>query len=45
MVNSVANYKDYSLFICYDHRINNDLMKISRNLMDDIKSEERNCFI
>lgn len=33
--------KDYSIFICFDHRINNDLMRISKFLMDDIKSEEK----
>lgn len=37
--------KDYSIFICYDHRINDDLMKITKFLMDDIRSEEKNCFI
>lgn len=37
--------KDYSLFICYDHRKNNDLMRMSKFLIDDVKKEERNCFI
>eukprot|EP00347_Sterkiella_histriomuscorum_P000651 403375021 len=37
--------QDYSLFICYNHRKNNDLVKISKFLMDDIKQEEKNCFI
>ena len=37
--------KDYSLFICYDHRKNNDLMRMSKFLIDDIKKEEKNCFI
>jgi hypothetical protein len=37
--------KDYDIFICYDHRKNNDLMRISKFLIDDIKKEEKNCFI
>ena len=45
MVNFVSTNKDYTLFISYDHRVNNDLVKISKYLMDDIKSEEKNCFI
>lgn len=45
MINLVTTNKDYTLFICYDHRLNNDLQKIGKFLMDDIKSEEKNCFI
>lgn len=45
MVNSVSAVRDYSLFICYDHRKNNELSKISKFLLDDIKQEEKNCFI
>ena len=37
MINQVANGKDYSIFICFDHRMNSDLMKISKFLFDDIK--------
>ena len=45
MINNVSNNKDYTLFLCYDHRINDDLAKISKFLFDDIKTEEKNCFI
>jgi len=45
MVNYVSSTKDISLFICYDHRKNKDLTKISKFLIDDIRSEEKNCFI
>ena len=31
--------RDYSLMICYDHRINNDFSQICKYLLDDIKSE------
>jgi hypothetical protein len=37
--------RDYSLMICYDHRINNDFGQIYKYLLDDIKSEGKNCFI
>jgi len=37
--------RDYSLMICYDHRINNDFHQICKYLLDDIKSEGKNCFI
>ena len=37
--------RDYSLMICYDHRINNDFGQICKYLLDDIKSEGKNCFI
>ncbi len=37
--------RDYSLMICYDHRINNDFNQICKYLLDDIKSEGKNCFI
>ena len=37
--------RDYSLMICYDHRINNDFSQICKYLLDDIKSEQKNCFI
>lgn len=37
--------RDFSLMICFDHRINNDFAQISRYLLDDIKSEGKNCFI
>ena len=37
--------RDYSLMICYDHRINNDFAQICKYLLDDIKSEQKNCFI
>jgi len=37
--------RDYSLMICYDHRVNNDFGQISKYLLDDIKSEGKNCFI
>ena len=37
--------RDYSLMICYDHRINNDFGQICKYLLDDIKSEQKNCFI
>lgn len=37
--------RDFSLMICFDHRINNDFGQISKYLLDDIKSEGKNCFI
>jgi len=37
--------RDFSLMICYDHRINNDFSQIIKYLLDDIKSEGKNCFI
>jgi hypothetical protein len=37
--------RDFSLMICFDHRINNDFSQISRYLLDDIKGEGKNCFI
>ena len=37
--------RDFSLMICYDHRINNDFGQICKYLLDDIKSEGKNCFI
>jgi len=37
--------RDYSLMICFDHRINNDFNQICKYLLDDIKSEGKNCFI
>jgi hypothetical protein len=45
LINFVSNNKDFSIFICYDHRKNNDIVKISKFLMDDVKQEEKNCFI
>ena len=37
--------RDHSMMICYDHRINNDFSQIVKYLLDDIKSEGKNCFI
>ena len=37
--------RDFSLMICYDHRINNDFGQICKYLLDDIKGEYKNCFI
>lgn len=37
--------RDFSLMLCFDHRINNDFTQICKYLLDDIKSEGKNCFI
>lgn len=37
--------KDFSLMVCFDHRINNDFGQICKYLLDDIKGEYKNCFI
>jgi hypothetical protein len=44
-VNKDSIKRDFSLMICYDHRINNDFGQICKYLLDDIKSEGKNCFI
>jgi hypothetical protein len=44
-VSCVQNNKDYLLFLCYNHRKNNDLANITKYLMDDIRVEEKNNFI
>jgi len=45
MVNRVSTNKDISVFICYDHRKGPDLNGLVKNLLDDIKMEDKNCFI
>ena len=42
---SQSRERDYCIFICFDHRINPDLQKIHKFLLDDLKAEEKNCFI
>jgi len=37
--------RDFSLMICFDHRVNNDFNQITKYLLDDVKSEGKNCFI
>jgi hypothetical protein len=45
MVNYVTATRDFSLFICYDYRQNQDYNKICHFLIDDLIKEEKNCFI
>ena len=45
MINYEQNGKDLSLFLVYDHRINNQIEKISKHLFEDLLMEEHNIFI
>ena len=36
---------DLSLYVVYDHRVNNQLEKIAKNLFGDLIAELQNCFV
>lgn len=37
--------QDVTLFVVYDHRVNNQLEKIAKNLLGDLNSELPNVFV
>lgn len=43
--NQTTMAKDLTLFLVFDHRINNNLERISKFLFQDLIAEEKNIFI